>query len=86
MNQDIQSLLKELVTLQYDNALKLIECAERLFALEAALIALDQRTMPIMNKVRAEAHDRNQMPREQIQKQLAMIQSLLGQIGQKPPN
>lgn len=86
MAQDLQSLVKELLRVQYDNALKMIECIERVWALEAVVIAIDQQAIPLLDKMRNEAHDKNQTIREELQKRLVTLESLLGQIGQKAPN
>jgi len=41
MTQDATNNIKGNCKLQFDNALRLIECVERLYALEATLVALD---------------------------------------------
>jgi hypothetical protein len=86
MDQNLQSLIKEFLKAQSESTLQMIECLERVWALEAAVIALDQQTIPLLDKMRKEAHDKNRTTREQIQKRLAMYESLLAQIDAKPPN
>jgi hypothetical protein len=76
MTQDATTILKATAKLQFDNALRLIECVERLYALEATLVALDPRAVPLLEKFRTEAHDKNQTQRQGIEMWLAALESL----------
>jgi hypothetical protein len=79
MTQDVSTVLKELLKSHQAISLRLLECVERLYALEATLVALDQGAVPLLEKFRTEAHDKNQTQRQGIEMWLAAIESLTPQ-------
>jgi hypothetical protein len=75
MSQDVMSLLKAIAKSQHDNNLRALECLERVFSVEATLVALDARAQPLLEKIRSQAHEANEKPRRELEMWLAAIES-----------
>jgi hypothetical protein len=68
--------LKAIVKKQWELESLLLLNTERLFALEAVLMALDHRANDLLAQVRDKAHEENRKRHEEIQKNLSLLESI----------
>jgi late competence protein required for DNA uptake (superfamily II DNA/RNA helicase) len=81
----LQSALTKFLESQRQNSLKMLDCIERVFALEVVLMALDPRAIVLLQQQRDKVHAENQKQREQIDSTFLALQALVSGLP-NPPN
>jgi hypothetical protein len=77
MDAKLQLSLKTFLESQHQNALILIDCSERLFALEFALTVLDSRAPALLQEGKDKMRDESQKLRDQADSTLKVLLALV---------
>ena len=85
METPLQSALKKFLEAQRQNQLTLLDCTERVLALEAVLMALDHNAKDFLQQMRDKVRAENHMQREQIDSTFLALQALVSGFS-NPPN
>jgi hypothetical protein len=70
-----QKALYDLGKTQLESSLTALDCQERIFALEAVLVALDHRAKEMLEKQLVVERDKHQKQRETLQMMLRLLQT-----------
>jgi uncharacterized protein YicC (UPF0701 family) len=77
MDANAQTALKKFLESQRKNAVLLLDCSDRLFALESVLIHLDSRAAELLQKQREKARAENNKLREQVDSLFLTLEALV---------
>jgi len=85
MNANVQTALRKFLESQRKNSQTLLDCSERLYAIEYTLTYLDSRSAALLKEQKDRVHDENQKLREHIDSLFQVLEALV--VGfSNPPN
>jgi hypothetical protein len=81
---DLPSALLKFLETQRQNQIMFLDCAERVYALEVVLGALDSRASVLLQQQKDKVHAQNQKQREQIDSTFLALQALVSRFPSAP--